>query len=280
MRFLALIAVVPFAAVAAIVLIDGEDDSSSAVAPAPPPLTVVSSVVRDLTPDPPSQAPSPSYPPPELAPREGYAQGQGSPSPSFPLAQVRTGERVELRDSPDGRVVAKLGDQTEFGSVRRFWIEAVRGDWFGVPAPELPDGELGWIRDDRTKLDVSQTPYSVDADVSEQRIELRYGTKVLDRFPVTVGSPSSPTPLGAFAVTDGLVGPGVGPWYGCCVLALTGHQPNLPAGWLGGDRIAIHGTPGGRLRRQPHTAVAVVGPGHDRPASPGCRSARRSSADA
>ena len=28
--------------------------------------------------------------------------------------------------------------------------------------------------------------------------------------------------------------------YGCCVLALTGHQTKLPADWPGGDRLAIH----------------------------------------
>ena len=32
--------------------------------------------------------------------------------------------------------------------------------------------------------------------------------------------------------------------YGCCALALSGHQPNLPPGWIGGNRLAIHGTPG------------------------------------
>ena len=30
--------------------------------------------------------------------------------------------------------------------------------------------------------------------------------------------------------------------YGCCILALTGHQPRLPSGWSGGDRLAVHGT--------------------------------------
>lgn len=39
---------------------------------------------------------------------------------------------------------------------------------FGIPAPELGNGRLGWIRDDRTVLDVSETHYSVDADASEQ----------------------------------------------------------------------------------------------------------------
>ena len=30
--------------------------------------------------------------------------------------------------------------------------------------------------------------------------------------------------------------------YGCCILALSARQTHLPAGWTGGDRIAIHGT--------------------------------------
>jgi hypothetical protein len=164
--------------------------------------------------------------------------------PSFPIATVRPGHRIALHASPGGRVVDRVGERTEFDSIRVFWIEQVHGAWFGVPAPELPDGELAWIRDDRFAIDVSQTHFWIDADVSRQRLELHYGNKLLDRFPVTVGSPSSPTPLGDYSVTDGLVGKGLGPWYGCCALALSGHQPNLPPGWIGGNRMAIHGTPG------------------------------------
>jgi lipoprotein-anchoring transpeptidase ErfK/SrfK len=43
-------------------------------------------------------------------------------------------------------------------------------------------------------------------------------------------------------VTDKFSGSRYGPYYGCCIVALSAHQPNLPAGWTGGDRIAIHGT--------------------------------------
>jgi hypothetical protein len=166
------------------------------------------------------------------------------PGPSYPIATVRRGHRIGLYDSPGGRLVQRVSDRTEFGSIRVFWIERVEGAWFGVPAPELPDGQLAWIRDDRTALDVSQTHFFITADVSQEQLELHYGNRILDRMPVSVGSPGSPTPLGDYSVTDGLVGRGLGPWYGCCVLALSGHQPNLPSGWIGGNRMAIHGTPG------------------------------------
>jgi lipoprotein-anchoring transpeptidase ErfK/SrfK len=60
---------------------------------------------------------------------------------------------------------------------------------------------------------------------------------------VAIGAPGTPTPAGHFYVTDKLAGSAFGPDYGCCILALSGRQPNLPEGWSGGDRLAIHGSP-------------------------------------
>ena len=166
------------------------------------------------------------------------------PGPRFVIASVRAGEEIEVRDRPGGDVIERLGDRTEFGSLRNFWVAKIEGDWLAVPIAELPNGRLGWIRDDPEELRLFETAYSVRADISERRLELRYGRRVLEGVRVTVGAPGSPTPPGKYAITDGLAGDGVGPYYGCCILALTGHQPNLPPDWLGGDRIAIHGSPG------------------------------------
>ena len=187
------------------------------------------------------------------------------PGPRFGLARVREGALVRLRAAPGGRVITTLGDRTEFNSPRTLWIREIRGDWFGVPTPALGNGRLGWIRDDRTKLEVYQTQFWIQADRSARVLELRYGDRLLDRFPVTVGRPGSETPLGAYSITDALAGRSLGPWYGCCALALTGRQPNLPPGWFGGDRMAIHGTPGevggassaGCLRTSDETRVSL-----------------------
>jgi lipoprotein-anchoring transpeptidase ErfK/SrfK len=59
---------------------------------------------------------------------------------------------------------------------------------------------------------------------------------------IAIGAPHTPTPTGRFYVTDKLRGSDFGPYYGCCILALSGRQPNLPRGWSGGDRLAIHGS--------------------------------------
>ena len=71
---------------------------------------------------------------------------------------------------------------------------------------------------------------------------LRAGTRIVARIPVGIGSASSPTPTGVFAITDKLPGARFSPVYGCCILALSGHQPRLQRGWAGsGNRLAIHG---------------------------------------
>lgn len=198
---------------------------------------------------------------PDLAPEPS----EDVSGPRYLIARVRPGKQVVLHNRPRGRKLGPLGQLTEFGSQRALWAQRVHGDWFGVPVAELPNGQLAWIRDDRSRIEVYETRYSVVVDRSAQLLELHYGDLVLDSFGVTVGRPGSPTPLGRYSVTDGLAGEGVGPYYGCCVLALTGHQPNLPPDWIGGDRIAIHGTPGtvggaesaGCLRAADHDLVGL-----------------------
>ena len=62
------------------------------------------------------------------------------------------------------------------------------------------------------------------------------------RITIAVGGPGHSTPTGRFAVTDRLDVVDKGSPYGCCVLALSGHQRKLPPDWPGGDRLAIHAT--------------------------------------
>jgi hypothetical protein len=187
-------------------------------------------------------APAPTHnPPPDT---NASSPTRTKKAPRFALAIVRPGQQIALHASPGGPVLKQVGDRTEFDSPRVYWIEQVRGSWFGVPTPDLPNNRLAWIRNDGLHVEISQTRFWISADISRRLLELHYGNRVLNRMTVTVGSSDSPTPLGNYSITDGLAGQGLGPWYGCCILALSGHQNRLPSGWIGGNRIAIHGTPG------------------------------------
>jgi lipoprotein-anchoring transpeptidase ErfK/SrfK len=149
--------------------------------------------------------------------------------------------RTRLFARPGGRVIARLGRQTEFGSETVLGVLRWRGEWLKVAAAQLPNRRRGWIR--RRSAVLGATDYDIRVDRSARRAVMRRNGKVLLRFPVAVGRPGNETPLGRYAVTDKLRPVEPTSPYGCCALALTGHQTRLVPGWPGGDRLAIHGTP-------------------------------------
>lgn len=144
---------------------------------------------------------------------------------------------AQVRTAPGGRVVATVGTSTEYGSRRVYRVVARRGDWLAVLTPDRPNGRVGWIPAGDAVL--GSVVWAIRVDRSSRELTLRRAGRIVRRIRVTIGAPSSPTPLGRFAVTDKL-------WmgrrsiYGCCALALSGSQTR---GRLAGVRLAIHGTP-------------------------------------
>lgn len=242
LTILAFLAVLQAAVVTRGAISRGEDARAEAppAADSPPPLTPLTGARR-------ANAPAPAAgggPRLSSATRGAPARvpSGASPRPRLFLARVRAGRTVALRSRPGGGVRARLGDRTRFGSAQVLGVAAVRGRWLGVASTARPDGGLLWVDRRSAALRVSPTRVSIRIDLSARRLELLRGTKVVRRAPVAVGRPGSRTPTGRFAVTDKLDGRRFGPYYGCCVLALSGEQPNLPVGWTGGNRLAVHGT--------------------------------------
>ncbi|MDP1846161.1 MAG: L,D-transpeptidase [Solirubrobacteraceae bacterium] len=157
----------------------------------------------------------------------------------WPLG-ARLVRRAQLRESPGGRVVRALHPRTGYGSYRVLAVVARRPGWLGVLSHYMPNSKAGWIPDDAAVL--RYMPYTIEVDLSALRLLVRRDGKVVRRVRVAVGRPGHETPTGRYAITDALRVSDAGGPYGCCALALTGRQPNVPQGWTGGDRIAIHGT--------------------------------------
>jgi lipoprotein-anchoring transpeptidase ErfK/SrfK len=205
------------AALAAAFVFSYSSLSAASVSPEPQTLTTV--------------APGLPVAPPTLAPK---------PRPRWRAVVVR--HSVPLRVRPNGRLAVRVERSTDFGSRRVMSVAAQRGPWLGVVSTEMANGQLAWVNRKNSGLQLRRQPYSLHADLSGRWLELRRGGRAIRRISVAVGRPGSETPTGRFAVTDKLRGGNYGPYYGCCILALNAHQPKLPAGWQGGDRIAIHGT--------------------------------------
>jgi hypothetical protein len=183
--------------------------------------------------------------PPTVAPQEPVNPAPApAPKPARPAGHelLKVSGQVELRQHPGGDAVAVVGPRTEFGSQRVLSVAARRGRWLGVVTDEQPNGRLAWVDRKSAGLSAGRTTVSLHADLSERTLVLERAGKTLRRVKVAVGNSSSPTPPGRYAVTDKMPGSRYGAYYGCCILALSGHQVNPPPGWTGGNRLAIHGT--------------------------------------
>lgn len=136
---------------------------------------------------------------------------------------------VVLRASPGGRALVRVGPRGPLGGPLVFGVLGVRGRWVEVTAEALPNGRYGWARFGR---DVSVQPveWTLRASLSRRELDVLRVGRLVRTIPVGIGAPDSPTPSGRFAVAEKVTGP-FGPAYGCCILALTARQPNLPPGW-------------------------------------------------
>jgi L,D-transpeptidase catalytic domain len=171
------------------------------------------------------------------------AHPQPAPAPAHVIAHVRSGDVVALHTRPFGPVVTRVGALTLFRSPRALGVVATnRGRWLAVTEPGVDRNRVVWVDARAGGLRYSRTALELDVDLSKRTLTVRDGDTIVRRTSVGVGAFDSPTPTGRFAVTDKLDGAGFSPAYGCCILALSAIQTNLPRGWAGGNRVAIHGT--------------------------------------
>jgi L,D-transpeptidase-like protein len=187
---------------------------------------------------PPREAAAPRSTPSFAVARERTV-AHGTPRGRWTTARVL--RATALRAAPAGRTVGRVRPRTEFGSPKVVSVTGRRGAWLRVIVPERPNRRPAWIRAAATRP--GAVDVSLHVDRSARRLTVRRGDRVLRRVPVAVGRPGTETPTGRFAVTDTLRTRRPDSPYGCCAIALSGHQPRLLPGWPGGDRLAIHATP-------------------------------------
>ena len=156
------------------------------------------------------------------------------------IAEIKQGTTVALYDAAGGRQIKRVGDETVFGSRTRLAVVAGRGEWLQVSTETAGDRRRAWIRASEVRL--RDTRYRLVVSLAARRLELLAGTRVVFRTRVAVGATAHATPTGRFGVTDKLAGSRFGNVYGCCILAISAVQEQLPANWPGGNRIALHGT--------------------------------------
>ena len=171
---------------------------------------------------------------------EAPAPRPAKPRHVFTLVDAANGAVVRAR--PNGRIAGTLPGRTALGTPTWLWAVQLSHDgrWARVILPWRPNGRTGWVSL-RGRRTVTSRIW-VRADLSRRRVTLMRGDARIRSFVAAIGAPASPTPVGRFSVTDPIATGDPGGPFGWYAFGLSGHQPNLPPGWSGGDQLAIHGT--------------------------------------
>jgi lipoprotein-anchoring transpeptidase ErfK/SrfK len=119
------------------------------------------------------------------------------------------------------------------------WVASIEHGWGRVELPYVWPRRTGWVR--LAGLAREQTFIHVDVDLSEHRVRVYKHDDLRYTAAGATGSSSSPTPPGHYVVTD-RVPFASGGYLGSFAFGISGIQPHLPAGWSGGNQLAIHGT--------------------------------------
>ncbi len=161
--------------------------------------------------------------------------------PPTTLLVARPHHVVRFHARPGGRLLFRVLPRTLYGHRLVLSVTQRRGAWAAVPTWLLPNGRRAWVRVSRRTFTHRRTTWRLQADLSERTLTATHAGAVVRTMRVAIGARHTPTPTGTFAVTDRIRGAGYGASYGCCILALTGHQPRVRTGSVDG-RLAIHGT--------------------------------------
>jgi lipoprotein-anchoring transpeptidase ErfK/SrfK len=113
--------------------------------------------------------------------------------------------------------------------------------WLRVRLPSRPNGATGWLPADAGSL--SGTYWEIVVHRGARRAVVLENAAVRASFPVVVGKPSTPTPLGTFFVVEKLrlaAGVTEGPW----ALATSAYSDVLREYAGGPGEVALHGVVG------------------------------------
>lgn len=169
---------------------------------------------------------------------------RGGVACAAPHQLVEVPRDIAVRARPDGTRIGAVPRSSRYlGSPMTAWVQAISPDgrWGKVTVPwRRPVGRAGWIP--LAGLRRSSTRSLVVSDLSERRLHVYRGCREVLDVPSAIGAAGSPSPRGRFFVTDRVAVPSDQPQFGSYAFGLSTIQPNTPAGWTGGNQMAIHGT--------------------------------------
>jgi lipoprotein-anchoring transpeptidase ErfK/SrfK len=108
-----------------------------------------------------------------------------------------------------------------------------------VQIPKRPNGVTAWVP--AGQVDVAKVSTRIIVDLSERRVSLYTGGKLVLSSKAAIGAPATPTPTGRFYVNQRLIPTDESGPFGPGAVGVSAFSDVL-TGWTQGGPIAIHGT--------------------------------------
>jgi len=149
--------------------------------------------------------------------------------------------RIRVYASPRARrSLLALRKKDELGTQRAFLVRAAWRGWVRVYLPTRPNGSLGWVR--RSAVRLYENQYRLVVRLRRHQLQLWNGDRLAAKYPVAVGTSSTPTPRGLFYIVELLRPVDPNGSYGPYSFGLSAHSGVLQH-FAGGDgRVGLHGT--------------------------------------
>jgi lipoprotein-anchoring transpeptidase ErfK/SrfK len=149
--------------------------------------------------------------------------------------------RLAVYKSPRAKKpVLVLRKRDPRGTQRAFLVRSMREKWVRVYLPTRPNGSQGWVR--KRAVRSYTNGYRLVIRLRTHKLNLWRGTKLLDSYPVAVGTRSTPTPRGLYYIVELLKPRSPHGSYGPYSFGLSAHSTVLKR-FAGGDgRVGLHGT--------------------------------------
>jgi len=165
-----------------------------------------------------------------------------APAPTARRARPRTQAPLAVLRAPraDAGTVVTLPPTTTLGSARVLLVLGTEGGWVHVALPTRPNGGAGWVR--ASDVQVQVVEQSVTVDLSARTLQVWVRGKPSWSSRVAVGAAGTPTPTGAFYVTDRVRPTDPSGLYGPFALGLSAHSDTLTSFGDGDAQIGVHGT--------------------------------------
>ncbi len=162
------------------------------------------------------------------------------PAPPAPVGVSATAEvsRLTVYTSLGGAVKLSLANPRPSGAPLTFLVLQSSNSWLEVQLPDRPNGSRGWISASQVVL--HDLEYSLRVSTEQNTLSLYRSNALVTTYSVATGTGGTPTPHGAFYLTELLAPTNSG--YGPYAFGLSAFSAVLTSFGGGPGQIGLHGT--------------------------------------